>query len=81
MSRSDRLHQAAITARAIHDLEVYGHWMGSRYIAIDFDKAHKQVLEKAVAVLDAAGMIERDPHPKWKDCNVRIINKKAEKDD
>jgi len=60
---------------AIHDLEVYGHWMGSRYIAINFDKSHKEVLEKAVAVLDDAGMLERDPHPKWEWCNVRIINK------
>ena len=66
---------------AIHDLEVYGHWMGSRYIAINFDKAHKEVLEKAVAVLEDAGMIERDTVKAWAHCNVRIINRKAEKVD
>lgn len=66
---------------AIHDLEVYGHWMGSRYIAINFEKAHKEVLEKAVAVLEDAGMIERDNDPKWAQCNVRIINKPVPKVD
>ena len=66
---------------AIHDLEVHGHWMGSRYIAINFDKAHKDVLEKAVAVLDAAGMIERDTNEKWAHCNVRIINKPVQRVD
>ena len=62
---------------AIHDLEVYGHWMGSRYIAINFDKAHKEVLEKAVAVLDAAGMIERDA----KIGAIKIINRDMPKVD
>ena len=60
---------------AIHDLETYGHHFGSRYIAINFDKSHELVLKNAVEVLEKAGVIERDPHPKWEGCNVRIINK------
>ena len=32
-------------------------------------------IKNAVIVLEDAGMIERDPHPKWEGCNVRIINK------
>jgi len=60
---------------AIHDLEVYGHHFGSRYIAINFDKSHELVLKNAVEVLEKAGMIERDNDAKWSQCNVRIINK------
>ena len=66
---------------AIHDLEVYGHHFGSRYIAINFDKSHELVLKNAVEVLEKAGVIERDPHPKWEGCNVRIINKPVPKVD
>ena len=60
---------------AIHDLEVYGHHFGTRYIAINFDKSHELVLKNAVEVLEKAGMIERDNDAKWSHCNVRIINK------
>jgi len=60
---------------AIHDLEVYGHHFGIRYIAINFAKSHELVLKNAVEVLEDAGMIERDHDPKWSQCNVRIINK------
>ena len=49
-------------------------WHGQGFIETRH-KAHRQVLEKAIAVLDAAGMLERDPHPKYEGCNVRIINK------
>ena len=66
---------------AIHGLETYGHHFGSRYIAINFDKSHELVLKNAVEVLEKAGVIERDPHPKWEGCNVRIINKPVPKVD
>ena len=66
---------------AIHDLEVYGHHFGSRYIAINFDKSHELKLKNAVDVLEKAGMLERDPHPKWSHCNVRIINRPKPKID
>ncbi len=66
---------------AIHDLETYGHHFGSRYIAINFDKSHELVLKNAVEVLEKAGVIERDPHPKWEGCNVRIINKPVQRVD
>ena len=66
---------------AIHDLEVYGHHFGSRYFAINFDKSHELKLKNAVDVLEKAGMLERDPHPKWSHCNVRIINRPKPKID
>jgi len=66
---------------AIHDLEVYGHHFGIRYIAINFDKSHELVLKNAVEVLEKAGMIERDHDPKWSHCNVRIINRPKPKID
>jgi len=39
------------------------------------------LLKNAVIVLESAGMIERDNDAKWSHCNVRIINRKAEKVD
>jgi len=66
---------------AIHDLEVYGHHFGSRYIAINFDKSYELKLKNAVEVLESAGMIERDNDAKWSHCNVRIINRPKPKID
>ena len=60
---------------AIFNLETYGRHMGNRFIAINHDKSVELLLKNAVIVLDAAGMLERDPHSKWEGCNVRIINK------
>ena len=60
---------------AIYNLETYGRHMGNRFIAINHDRHDALLLQNAVIVLDAAGMLERDPHPKWEGCNVRIINK------
>ena len=62
-------------SEAIHNLETYGRHMGNRFIAINHDKSVELLLKNAVIVLDDAGMLERDPHPKWEGCNVRIINK------
>ena len=60
---------------AIFNLETYGRHMGNIYIAINHDRHDALLLQNAVIVLDAAGMLERDPHSKWEGCNVRIINK------
>ena len=60
---------------AIYNLETYGRHMGNRFIAINHDRHDALLLQNAVIVLEDAGMIERDPHPKWEGCNVRIINK------
>jgi len=60
---------------AIFNLETYGRHMGNRFIAINHDRFYELLLKTSVIVLDAAGMLERDPHPKWSQCNVRIINK------
>lgn len=63
---------------AIYNLETYGRHMGNRFIAINHDKSCELLLKNAVIVLESAGMIERDNDPKWSQCNVRIINRKAE---
>ena len=60
---------------AIFNLETYGRHMGNRFIAINHDRHDALLLQNSVIVLEDAGMIERDPHPKWEGCNVRIINK------
>jgi len=39
------------------------------------------LLKNAVIVLEDAGMIERDTVKAWAHCNVRIINRDAEKVD
>jgi len=66
---------------AIFNLETYGRHMGSRYIAINYDKSVELLLKNAVIVLEDAGMIERDTVEAWAHCNVRIINRDAEKVD
>ena len=66
---------------AIFNLETYGRHMGNRFIAINHDKSVELLLKNAVIVLDAAGMLERDPYPKWSHCNVRIINRPKPKID
>ena len=60
---------------SIYNLETYGRHMGNRFIAINHDRHDALLLQNSVIVLEDAGMIERDPHPKWEGCNVRIINK------
>lgn len=60
---------------AIFNLEAYGRHMGNRFIAINHDRFYELLLKTSVIVLEDAGMLERDPHPKWSQCNVRIINK------
>jgi len=66
---------------AIFNLETYGRHMGSRYIAINHDKSVELLLKNAVIVLEDAGMIERDAVKAWAHCNVRIINRDAERVD
>ena len=66
---------------AIFNLETYGRHMGNRFIAINHDRHDALLLKNAVIVLDDAGMIERDTVKAWAHCNVRIINRKAEKVD
>ena len=66
---------------AIFNLETYGRHMGSRYIAINHDKSVELLLKNAVIVLEDAGMIERDTVKAWAHCNVRIINRDAERVD
>ena len=66
---------------AIFNLETYGRHMGNRYIAINHDRHDALLLQNAVIVLEDAGMIERDTVKAWAHCNVRIINRKAEKVD
>ena len=66
---------------AIFNLETYGCHMGNRFIAINHDRHDALLLQNAVIVLEDAGMLERDPHPKWSQCNVRIINKPVPKVD
>ncbi len=66
---------------AIFNLETYGRHMGNRFIAINHDKSVELLLKNAVIVLDDAGMIERDNDAKWSQCNVRIINRQAQRVD
>ena len=66
---------------AIYNLETYGRHMGNRFIAINHDRSFELLLKNAVIVLEDAGMIERDTVKAWAHCNVRIINRKAEKVD
>ncbi len=66
---------------AIFNLETYGRHMGNRFIAINHDRHDALLLKNAVIVLEDAGMIERDTVKAWTHCNVRIINRKAEKVD
>ena len=66
---------------AIENLETYGRHMGNRFIAINHDKSVELLLKNAVIVLEDAGMIERDTVKAWAHCNVRIINRDAEKVD
>lgn len=66
---------------AIENLETYGRHMGNRFIAINHDKSCELLLKNAVIVLDDAGMIERDTVKAWAHCNVRIINRDAERVD
>jgi len=68
-------------SEAIHNLETYGRHMGNRFIAINHDKSVELLLKNAVIVLEDAGMIERDTVKAWAHCNVRIINRDAEKVD
>ena len=66
---------------AIHSLETFGRHMGNGFIAINHDKSVELLLKNAVIVLEDAGMIERDTVKAWAHCNVRIINRDAEKVD
>jgi len=66
---------------AIFNLETYGRHMGNRFIAINHDKSVELLLKNAVIVLEDAGMIERDNDAKWSACNVRIINRQAQRVD
>ena len=66
---------------AIFNLETYGRHMGNRYIAINHDRHDALLLQNAVIVLEDVGMLERDPHPKWSHCTVRIINRPKPKID
>ena len=68
-------------SEAIHNLETYGRHMGNRFIAINHDKSVELLLKNAVIVLEDAGMIERDTVKAWAHCNVRIINRDAERVD
>ena len=68
-------------SEAIHNLETYGRHMGNRFIAINHDRSCELLLKNAVIVLDDAGMIERDTVKAWAHCNVRIINRDAERVD
>ena len=66
---------------AVFTLETYGRHRGNRFIDTSADKSLEPKLLAAVSVLEKAGMIERDIHPRWAHCNVRIINKPLEKTD
>ena len=66
---------------AIFNLETYGRHMGNRFIAINHDRHDALLLQNAVIVLEDAGMIERDTVKAWAHCNVRIINRDAERVD
>ena len=66
---------------AIFNLETYCRHMGNRFIAINHDRHDALLLQNSVIVLEDAGMIERDTVKAWAHCNVRIINRKAEKVD
>ena len=66
---------------AIYNLETYGRHMGNRFITINHDRHDALLLQNSVIVLEDAGMIERDTVKAWAHCNVRIINRKAEKVD
>ena len=66
---------------AIYNLETYGRHMGNRFIAINHDRSCELLLKNAVIVLEDAGMIERDTVKAWAHCNVRIINRDAERVD
>jgi len=66
---------------AIFTLETYGRHRGNRFIDTSADKSLEPKLLAAVSVLESAGMIDRDIHPRWAHCNVRIINKPLEKTD
>ncbi len=66
---------------AIENLETYGRHMGNRFIAINHDRSCELLLKNAVIVLEDAGMIERDTVKAWAHCNVRIINRDAERVD
>ena len=66
---------------AVFTLETYGRHRGNRFIDTSADKSHEPKLLAAVSVLEKAGMIERDTHPRWAHCNVRIINKPTENTD
>ena len=66
---------------AIFNLETYGRHMGNRFIAINHDRFYELLLKTSVIVLEDAGMIERDNDAKWTHCNVRIINRDAERVD
>ena len=68
-------------SEAIHNLETYGRHMGNRFIAINHDKSVELLLKNAVIVVEDAGMIERDTVKAWAHCNVRIINRDAERVD
>ena len=68
-------------SEAIHNLETYGRHMGNRFIAINHDRSCELLLKNAVIVLEDAGMIERDTVKAWAHCNVRIINRDAERVD
>ena len=66
---------------AIYNLEAYGRHMGNRFIAINHDRSYELLLKNAVIILEYAGMIERDTVKAWAHCNVRIINRDAERVD
>lgn len=66
---------------AIYNLETFGRHMGNRFIAINHDRSVELLLKNAVIVLEDAGMIERDTVAAWAHCNVRIINRDAERVD
>ena len=66
---------------AIFNLETYGRHMGNRFIAINHDRSCELLLKNAVIVLEDAGMIERDTVKALAHCNVRIINRDAERVD
>ena len=70
-----------IINEAIFNLETHGRHMGNRFIAINHDKSVELLLKNAVIVLEDAGMIERDTVKAWAHCNVRIINRDAERVD
>ena len=49
---------------AIFTLETYGRHRGNRFIDTSADKSLESKLLAAVSVLEKAGMIERDTHPR-----------------